>query len=83
MTFSDVDPDFNPLPVVLILCFLLQWKEAVAKRIRKQPLRPELCSYTQSSSVGSFGVGRLAAMTTSAQHQLTEGYSKEVEQACR
>ncbi|OPJ86172.1 hypothetical protein AV530_011340 [Patagioenas fasciata monilis] len=60
-----------------------RWKEAVAKRSKKQDPQPESYSYTQSSSVGSSGAGRLAAMTTSAQHQLTGGYSKEAEQACR
>ncbi|XP_030363506.1 uncharacterized protein C1orf167 homolog isoform X4 [Strigops habroptila] len=59
-----------------------RWKEAVAKESKKQAPQPELYS-THSSSVGGFGVGRLATMTTSAQHQLTEGYSKEAEQACR
>ncbi|XP_053941788.1 uncharacterized protein C1orf167 homolog isoform X2 [Cuculus canorus] len=59
-----------------------RWKEAVEKRSKKQALKPEPYSYTRSSSVGCFGVGRLATMTTSAQ-QLTVGYSKEVEQACR
>lgn len=67
------------LQFVLILWFLLQWKEAVTKWSKKRSLQPE----PQSSSVGFFGVGRLAAMTTSAQHQLTVGYSKEAEQACR
>ncbi|XP_017935032.2 uncharacterized protein C1orf167 homolog isoform X2 [Manacus vitellinus] len=60
-----------------------RWKEAVAKRSKKEALRPEPYSYTQSSSAGGFGVGRLATMTTSAQHQLTTGYSKEAEQARR
>ncbi|XP_068270821.1 uncharacterized protein C1orf167 homolog isoform X2 [Nyctibius grandis] len=60
-----------------------RWKEAVAKRSKKQAPQREPYSYTQSSSVGFIGVGRLATMTTSAQHQLTEGYSKEAEQACR
>ncbi|GAB0198767.1 chloride transport protein 6 [Grus japonensis] len=60
-----------------------QWKEAVTKQSKKQAPQPEPHSYTQSSSVGFFGVGRLATMTTSAQHQLTVGYSKEAEQACR
>ncbi|XP_035757743.1 uncharacterized protein C1orf167 homolog [Egretta garzetta] len=60
-----------------------RWKEAVAKRSKKQAPQPEPISYTQSSSVGFFGVGRLATMTTSAQHQLTVGYSKDAEQACR
>ncbi|XP_075376810.1 uncharacterized protein C1orf167 homolog isoform X2 [Mycteria americana] len=60
-----------------------RWKEAVAKWSKKQAPQPEPYSYTQSSSVGFFGVGRLATMTTSAQHQLTVGYSKEAEQACR
>ncbi|XP_061203994.1 uncharacterized protein C1orf167 homolog isoform X2 [Neopsephotus bourkii] len=59
-----------------------RWKEAVAKESKKQAPQPELYS-TRSSSVGGFGVGRLATMTTSAEHQLTEGYSKEAEQACR
>ncbi|XP_068014545.1 uncharacterized protein C1orf167 homolog [Melanerpes formicivorus] len=69
--------------LTLLAVSFRRWKEAVAKRSRKQAMKPELCSHTQSSSVGSFGVGRLATMTTSAQHQLTEGYSKEAEQACR
>ncbi|XP_054705346.1 uncharacterized protein C1orf167 homolog [Grus americana] len=60
-----------------------RWKEAVTKQSKKQAPQPEPHSYTQSSSVGFFGVGRLATMTTSAQHQLTVGYSKEAEQACR
>ncbi|XP_075028605.1 uncharacterized protein C1orf167 homolog isoform X2 [Calonectris borealis] len=60
-----------------------RWKEAVAKRSKKQARQPEPYSYTQSSSVGFFGVGRLATMTTSAQHQLTVGYSKEAEETCR
>ncbi|XP_049652456.1 uncharacterized protein C1orf167 homolog isoform X1 [Accipiter gentilis] len=60
-----------------------RWKEAVTKWSKKRSLQPEPYSHTQSSSVGFFGVGRLAAMTTSAQHQLTVGYSKEAEQACR
>ncbi|XP_055560355.1 uncharacterized protein C1orf167 homolog isoform X1 [Falco cherrug] len=60
-----------------------RWKEAVEKQSKKQALQPEPYSYTPSSSVGCFGVGRLATMTTSAQHQLTVGYSKEAEQACR
>lgn len=55
----------------------------MAKRSKKQDPQPESYSYTQSSSMGFSGVGRLATMTTSAQHQLTGGYSKEVEQACR
>lgn len=63
--------------------FLLQWKEAVAKQSKKEALQSEPYSYTQSSSAGIFGVGRLATMTTSAQHQLTTGYSKEAEQARR
>ncbi|XP_014796819.1 PREDICTED: uncharacterized protein C1orf167 homolog isoform X2 [Calidris pugnax] len=60
-----------------------RWKEAVVKQSKNQPLLPEPYSCTQSSSVGFFGVGRLATMTTSAQQQLTVGYSKEAEQACR
>lgn len=55
----------------------------MAKQSKKEALQPEPYSYTQSSSAGSFGVGRLATMTTSAQHQLAAGYSKEVEQAHR
>ncbi|XP_032863722.2 uncharacterized protein C1orf167 homolog isoform X2 [Tyto alba] len=60
-----------------------RWKEAVAKWNKKQAPQPEPYSYIQSSSVRFFGVGRLAAMTTSAQHQLTVGYSKEAEKAHR
>ncbi|RMB91721.1 hypothetical protein DUI87_31951 [Hirundo rustica rustica] len=60
-----------------------EWKEAVAKQSKKEALQPEPYSYTQSSSAGIFGVGKLATMTTSAQHQLATGYSKEAEQACR
>ncbi|XP_029875115.2 chloride transport protein 6 isoform X2 [Aquila chrysaetos chrysaetos] len=67
----------------LLAVSFCRWKEAVTKRSKKQSLQPEPYSHTQSSSVGFFGVGRLAAMTTSAQHQLTVGYSKEAEQACR
>ncbi|XP_062449491.1 uncharacterized protein C1orf167 homolog [Rhea pennata] len=48
-----------------------------------QTLQPEPYSYAQRSSVGFVGVGRLATMTTSAQHQLTVGCLKEAEQACR
>lgn len=55
----------------------------MARQKMKEALQPEPYSYTQSPSAGIFGVGRLAAMTTSAQHQLATGYSKEVEQACR
>lgn len=55
----------------------------MAKRSKKEAPPPEPYSYTRSSSVGFFGVGRLATMTTSAQHQLTVGYSKEAELACR
>lgn len=54
----------------------------MAKESKKQAPQPELYS-THSSSAGGLGVGRLATMTTSAEHQLTEGYSKEAEQACR
>lgn len=82
MKFSDVDPE-SLLQFVLIMWFLLQWKEAVAKRSKKQAPQPDPYSHTQSSPVGFFEVGRLATMTTSAQHQLTAGYSKEAEQACR
>ncbi|XP_058279345.1 uncharacterized protein C1orf167 homolog [Hirundo rustica] len=60
-----------------------RWKEAVAKQSKKEALQPEPYSYTQSSSAGIFGVRKLATMTTSAQHQLATGYSKEAEQACR
>ncbi|KAM6371535.1 uncharacterized protein C1orf167 homolog isoform 2-T2 [Pluvialis apricaria] len=60
-----------------------RWKEAVAKRSKKQAQPPEPYSFTRSSSVGFFGVGRLATMTTSAQHQFTVGYSKEAELDCR
>lgn len=55
----------------------------MAKQSQKQAAQSESYSYTQSSSVGFSGIGRLATMTTSAQHQLTEGYTKEAEQACR
>ncbi|XP_030918202.1 uncharacterized protein C1orf167 homolog [Geospiza fortis] len=55
----------------------------MAKQSKKEALQPEPYSYTQSSSAGIFGVGRLATMTTSAQHELATGYSKEVEQAHR
>ncbi|XP_064381686.1 uncharacterized protein C1orf167 homolog isoform X1 [Dromaius novaehollandiae] len=60
-----------------------RWKKAVAKQSKRQTLQPEPYSHAQSSSVGFFGVGRLATMTTSAQHQLTVGCLKEAEQACR
>ncbi|XP_042739233.1 uncharacterized protein C1orf167 homolog [Lagopus leucura] len=60
-----------------------KWKEAVTKQSQKQAAQSESYSCTQSSSVGFSGIGRLATMTTSAQHQLTEGYMKEAEQACR
>lgn len=55
----------------------------MAKQSQKQAAQSESYSYTQSSSVGFSGIGRLATMTTSTQHQLTEGYMKEAEQACR
>ncbi|XP_057895454.1 uncharacterized protein C1orf167-like [Melospiza georgiana] len=55
----------------------------MAKQSQKKALQPEPYSYTQSPSAGIFGVGRLATMTTPAQHQLPAGYSKEVEQAHR
>ncbi|KAM6240964.1 uncharacterized protein C1orf167 homolog [Porphyrio hochstetteri] len=67
----------------LLAVSFCRWKEAVTKQSEKQAPQPDPYSYTQSSSVGFSGVGRLAAMTTSAQHQLTAGYSKEAEQACR
>ncbi|XP_005057760.1 PREDICTED: uncharacterized protein C1orf167 homolog [Ficedula albicollis] len=67
----------------LVAASFQRWKEAVAKQSKKEALQPEPYSYTQSSSAGIFGIGRLATMTTSAQHQLATGYSKEVEQACR
>ncbi|XP_026718371.1 uncharacterized protein C1orf167 homolog isoform X2 [Athene cunicularia] len=60
-----------------------RWKDAVAKWSKKQASQPKPYSCTQSSSVGFLGVGRLATMTTSAQHQFTVGYSKEAEQARR
>uniref|UniRef100_A0A8C8B4N4 Uncharacterized protein n=1 Tax=Otus sunia TaxID=257818 RepID=A0A8C8B4N4_9STRI len=60
-----------------------RWKEAAAKWSKKQALQPEPYPHTQSSSVGFLRVGRLATMTTSAQHQFTVGYSKEAEQARR
>ncbi|XP_062459836.1 uncharacterized protein C1orf167 homolog [Pezoporus occidentalis] len=66
----------------LLAVSFYRWKEAVAKESKKQAPQPELYS-THSSSVGGFEVGRLATMTTSAEHQLTEGYSKTAEQACR
>lgn len=85
--FSDVDPATNTINTLSAVCsnhmFLLQWKEAVAKQSKKEALQPEPCSYTQSSSAGIFGVGKSATMTTSAQHQLATGYSKEAEQAYR
>lgn len=71
------------LQFILTMWFLLQWKKAVAKQSQKQAAQSESYSYTQSSSVDFSGIGRLATMTTSAQHQLTEGYMKEAEQACR
>lgn len=55
----------------------------MTKQSKKRSLQPEPYSHTHSTPVGFSGVGRLAAMTTSAQHQLTVGYSKEAEQACR
>ncbi|XP_066190431.1 uncharacterized protein C1orf167 homolog isoform X2 [Sylvia atricapilla] len=67
----------------LLAASFQRWKEAVAKQRRKEALQLEPCSYTQSSPVGIFGVGKLATMTTSAQHQLATGYSKEAEQAYR
>ncbi|XP_015737839.1 uncharacterized protein C1orf167 homolog isoform X2 [Coturnix japonica] len=67
----------------LLAASFRKWKEAVAKQSQKQAAQSESYSYTQSSSVGFSGIGRLATMTTSAQHQLTEGYMKEAEQACR
>ncbi|KAL2296568.1 hypothetical protein Nmel_015887 [Mimus melanotis] len=67
----------------LLAASFQRWKKAVAKQSKKEALQPEPYSYTQSSSVGISGVGRLATMTTSAQHHLATGYSKEVEQACR
>ncbi|XP_036252336.1 uncharacterized protein C1orf167 homolog isoform X2 [Molothrus ater] len=67
----------------LLAASFQRWKEAMAKQSKKEALQPEPYSYTQSSSAGIFGGGRLATMTTSAQHQLPTGYSKEVEQAHR
>ncbi|TRZ19528.1 hypothetical protein HGM15179_007527 [Zosterops borbonicus] len=67
----------------LLAASFQRWKEAVAKQSKKEALQPEPCSYTQSSSAGIFGVGKSATMTTSAQHQLATGYSKEAEQAYR
>ncbi|XP_054147825.1 uncharacterized protein C1orf167-like [Melozone crissalis] len=67
----------------LLAASFQRWKEAMAKQSQKKALQPEPYSYTQSSSVGIFGVGRLATMTTPAQHQLPAGYSKEVKQAHR
>lgn len=55
----------------------------MAKRSKKEALQPEPYSCSQRSSVGIFRVGKLAAMTTSAQYQLAAGYSKEAKQACR
>uniref|UniRef100_A0A8B9U002 Uncharacterized protein n=1 Tax=Anas zonorhyncha TaxID=75864 RepID=A0A8B9U002_9AVES len=60
-----------------------KWNEAVAQRGKKQAPQPAPYSYTQCSSAGFFGLGRLATMTTSAQHQLTAAYLQEAEQACR
>ncbi|XP_050838264.1 uncharacterized protein C1orf167 homolog isoform X3 [Serinus canaria] len=67
----------------LLAASFQRWKEAMAKQSQKKALQPEPYSYTQSLSAGIFGVGRLATMTTSAQHQPATGYSKEVEQAYR
>ncbi|KAM4758614.1 uncharacterized protein C1orf167 homolog [Cyanocitta cristata] len=67
----------------LLAASFQRWKEAVAKQSKKEALQPEPYSCTQSSSAGIFGLGRLATMTTSARHQLTTGYSKEADQACR
>ncbi|XP_023796382.1 uncharacterized protein C1orf167 homolog isoform X3 [Cyanistes caeruleus] len=67
----------------LLAASFQKWKEAVAKQSKKKALQPEPYSFTQSSSAGIFGVGRSATMTTSAQHQLGTGYSKEAEQARR
>ncbi|XP_064253055.1 uncharacterized protein C1orf167 homolog isoform X2 [Passer domesticus] len=67
----------------LLAASFQKWKKAMAKQSKKEALQPEPYSSTQSSSAGIFGVGRLATMTTSAQHQLATGYSKEMEQAHR
>ncbi|XP_047923662.2 uncharacterized protein C1orf167 homolog isoform X2 [Anser cygnoides] len=67
----------------LLAASFRKWNEAVAKRGKKQAPQPAPYSYTQSSSVGLSGLGRLATMTTSARHQLTAAYLKEAEQACR
>ncbi|KAF2977448.1 hypothetical protein EK904_000959, partial [Melospiza melodia maxima] len=67
----------------LLAASFQRWKEAMAKQSQKKALQPEPYSYTQGPSAGIFGVGRLATMTTPAQHQLPAGYSKEVEQAHR
>ncbi|XP_053853543.1 uncharacterized protein C1orf167 homolog isoform X2 [Vidua macroura] len=67
----------------LLAASFQRWKEAMAKQSKKEALQPEPYSYTQSSSAGIFAVGRLATMTSSAQHQLGTGYAKEVEQAHR
>ncbi|XP_053818729.1 uncharacterized protein C1orf167 homolog isoform X4 [Vidua chalybeata] len=67
----------------LLAASFQRWKEAMAKQSKKEALHPEPYSYTQSSSAGIFAVGRLATMTSSAQHQLGTGYAKEVEQAHR
>ncbi|XP_066059368.1 uncharacterized protein C1orf167 homolog isoform X2 [Chamaea fasciata] len=67
----------------LLAASFQRWKEAVAKQSKKEALQPEPSSYTQSSSAGIFGVGKLATMTSSAQQQLATGYSKEAEQAYR
>ncbi|XP_030319289.1 uncharacterized protein C1orf167 homolog [Calypte anna] len=62
-----------------------RWKEAVAvaKQSKKQAPQPEPNSYPPRPPVGCFGAGRLAAMTTPAQQQLTAGHSQEAEQAWR
>ncbi|XP_038015425.1 uncharacterized protein C1orf167 homolog isoform X2 [Motacilla alba alba] len=67
----------------LLAASFQRWKEAMAKQSKKEALQPDPYSYSQSSSAGTFGIGRLATMTTSAQHQLTTEYSKEVERAHR
>ncbi|XP_035200342.1 uncharacterized protein C1orf167 homolog [Oxyura jamaicensis] len=67
----------------LLAASFRKWNEAVAQRGKKQAPQPAPYSYTQCSSVGFSGLGRLATMTTSAQHQLTATYLKEAEQACR
>ncbi|XP_071623337.1 uncharacterized protein C1orf167 homolog isoform X2 [Heliangelus exortis] len=71
--------------LALLAVSFQRWKEAVAvaKHSKKQAPQPEPNSYPPRPPVGCFGAGRLAAMTTPAQQQLTAGHSQEAEQACR